>query len=317
MESKFVTIKSFLILFFLVLSVQVQGQIMAPAKPPQNQKAVAGNRFSSAADSISFTLNQSGTRANYTLSGSLLIAPSHMTNQGRVYVAAFVPTLNKWFFLKSNSSWVEWNQGAIPYWFAGSLVNQNISIAQQADLSNPAFDGTSIIVGYSLGADESNMLSTNRYKTITTLLKDGVLNPACLSTYVTAPGQIPDLAQIELDILIKTNEYRRSKGLPNLTINPILSALARGHSMNMAKGLYGFGHDHFQDRVAAASCLGVNMSSGAAENAANTGLIDGGGLVQGWIGSPGHQRNLVGDYLQIGIGVYQVNGHYYATQLFF
>jgi uncharacterized protein YkwD len=39
--------------------------------------------------------------------------------------------------------------------------------------------------------------------------------------------------------------------------------------------------------------------------------------VKGWINSPGHQKNMVGDYNLTGIGIAKNNaGEYYFTQLF-
>lgn len=41
-------------------------------------------------------------------------------------------------------------------------------------------------------------------------------------------------------------------------------------------------------------------------------------IVQGWIDSPGHERNLVGDYNEQGIGVdIRDDGRVIATQLFY
>lgn len=93
-------------------------------------------------------------------------------------------------------------------------------------------------------------------------------------------------------------------------MNPIMSAIARGHAENMAKGIYGFGHDFFSERIQVISCHGVG-GYGAAENAAMGGG-GGHGVVQMWINSSGHERNLTGGYQLIGIGVFQG----YSVQIF-
>src|SRR6185312_10088124 len=54
------------------------------------------------------------------------------------------------------------------------------------------------------------------------------------------------------DILIQTNNFRKSKGLSKLVMRNDLNAIARQHSVDMAKGKVGFGHTGFGERNAMA-----------------------------------------------------------------
>ena len=83
----------------------------------------------------------------------------------------------------------------------------------------------------------------------------------------------------------------------------------------MSENRVPFGHDGFDDRVKQFPFRGHH---GSAENVAyNNGHSDTAKVtVDGWIKSPGHRRNLLGNYNYMGIGVYLSNGTYYYTQMF-
>lgn len=117
---------------------------------------------------------------------------------------------------------------------------------------------------------------------------------------------------METSILNQINSYRQTKGLPPLVADPQLSAAARARSGDQAQKQK-MSHDGFQESV---KDLGLR---GSAENVAmNKGVGDPASQsVQGWINSPGHHKNLTGDYTKTGIGVVQgADGAYYFTQLF-
>ncbi|WP_118975598.1 CAP domain-containing protein [Taibaiella koreensis] len=117
------------------------------------------------------------------------------------------------------------------------------------------------------------------------------------------------------DILRYTNEYRQSKGKPPLELDNEASDQAEAHSRDMAKGRNGFGHEGFNDRVKAVS-NSVGKVSAAAENVAY-GDMNARQVVDGWIKSKGHRKNMLGDYNLIGIGVAKGrDGALYFTQLF-
>lgn len=114
------------------------------------------------------------------------------------------------------------------------------------------------------------------------------------------------------------NAYRTSKGLKPLALDNTMCTVANVHSKNMAMGTAPFSHDGFKARIdeikksikgvrAAGENLAMNMGmKKPAEQA-----------VEGWIKSPGHQANMVGDYNKTGIGIAKNSkNEYYYTQLF-
>ena len=126
-----------------------------------------------------------------------------------------------------------------------------------------------------------------------------------------------DVAAMEKSVHRQINQYRRSKGLPPLKFNGKISAIARQHSKKMAKKRVPFGHNGSSSRYQKISK--IISYRGVAENVAyNQGHQNPGKTaVEGWIASPGHQRNMVGKYQVTGIGVAKNSqGEYYFTQLF-
>lgn len=121
-------------------------------------------------------------------------------------------------------------------------------------------------------------------------------------------------AKLIKDILYYTNEFRASKGLPPLKLESYCSLLAQKHSDNMASGKVAFGHDQFEIRNDAVT-LKFHGVSGVGENVAY-GNLDAKGVVDGWIKSPGHRRNMLGDFNMIGIGAAPKGRITYFTQFF-
>jgi len=113
------------------------------------------------------------------------------------------------------------------------------------------------------------------------------------------------------------NDYRHTYGLIPLLLNTEISQQAQIHSQNMAHSNAKFSHDGFEFRI---KNIAQNiLYQRAAENIAfNQGYVDPGKqAVEGWIQSPGHQKNMIGDYNLTGIGVAQNSqGEYYFTQIF-
>ncbi|MCK7554557.1 CAP domain-containing protein [Chitinophaga sedimenti] len=111
-----------------------------------------------------------------------------------------------------------------------------------------------------------------------------------------------------------TNKYRKSKGPAPLELSETVSVQAREHSRDMAKGRTGFGHRGFEERI---DDISKKMGSvkGAAENVAY-GTLDAEAVVKGWINSPGHRKNLEGNYNVIGIGTADKGRITFFTQIF-
>jgi uncharacterized protein YkwD len=124
------------------------------------------------------------------------------------------------------------------------------------------------------------------------------------------------MSSSERSIYDRVNQYRQSKNLPPLTIDPIISAQAKAHSEKMAR-VGRIGHEGFNDRVQSVGKEIVYRS--AAENVGySVGYAQPEAIaVEDWIGSPGHQKNMVGRYDLTGIGsVKNARGETYFTQIF-
>jgi uncharacterized protein YkwD len=123
---------------------------------------------------------------------------------------------------------------------------------------------------------------------------------------------------IEASVHSKINAYRASQGLGELTFDDYIAEVARAHSTNMAKGTVPFGHDGASDRWKAIQNRIVGALAYGENVAMNRGYTDPASIaVQGWLNSPGHKANIVGDYNMTGIGVAKsADESYYLTQIF-
>ena len=122
-------------------------------------------------------------------------------------------------------------------------------------------------------------------------------------------------SQMAKEVLVYINQYRVKHGLHKLTMNPLLSCEATRHSFAMATHAVPFGHDGFSTRMAHLHRKLSGSLSGAENVAYNykTAKI----VTDGWIHSPGHRRNLMGNYNLTGIGIVKdKQGRLYYTQMF-
>jgi len=111
------------------------------------------------------------------------------------------------------------------------------------------------------------------------------------------------------------NEYRHKKGLAPLQANSFLSSVALEHSRDMLTGKTPFGHEGFQERIdRIRKRLGpIHV---AAENVAS-GPMSAREVVDGWLHSAGHRRNIEGNFKLTGIGLAKTgDGMIYFTQIF-
>ncbi|MBD1830162.1 CAP domain-containing protein [Microcoleus vaginatus GB1-A2] len=123
------------------------------------------------------------------------------------------------------------------------------------------------------------------------------------------------ITDLEKAVNQQINQYRASKKLPPLSIDPRISQIARIHSENMANGKVSFSHDGFEGR---AEAITIPYKSVAENLAYNFGYKDPvRNAVEGWIKSDGHRKNMEGQFNVTGIGVAKnAKGEYYFTQLF-
>ncbi len=136
----------------------------------------------------------------------------------------------------------------------------------------------------------------------------------CAYAASTAKHAESDTA-IQNAVLFYINEYRQHHGLSKLTMDNHIVIQARQHSEDMANHRMPFGHQDFGKRIAKLRSQ-IKNTGGGAENVAynyKTAQI----VVSQWVRSPGHRRNIVGNYNITGIGVARdKQGKLYYTQIF-
>lgn len=132
--------------------------------------------------------------------------------------------------------------------------------------------------------------------------------PRAVESASTAP-------KLEDDILVLINRHRKSKGLPALTSSPVIEQEARRHSMAMATKRISFGHDGFniRSKIITSKLPGTNAVAENVAYGSNTAKE----VVDGWLNSPGHKKNIEGNYKLTGIGVARdQQSRLYFTQIF-
>ena len=119
---------------------------------------------------------------------------------------------------------------------------------------------------------------------------------------------------METEILQFVNDDRKQHDLSPLQLNALESSLASKHSQDMATGKIKFGHDGFNSRAKA-----IQKSLGAIEVGENvaSGPMTAREVVDGWLNSPGHKKNIEGNFNLTGIGYARdKKGNIYFTQIF-
>jgi uncharacterized protein YkwD len=103
--------------------------------------------------------------------------------------------------------------------------------------------------------------------------------------------------------------------LPALESNSIIAEQAKKHSSNMASKKVAFSHDGFEERIKTITQK-IGMSRASAENVAY-GHLSAKEVVDVWLKSPGHRKNIEGKYTLTGIGFSRnADGTIYFTQIF-
>lgn len=135
-----------------------------------------------------------------------------------------------------------------------------------------------------------------------------------LHNRITAYNRI-DMTTMNQQILQLINEHRKSIGKSDLQMIDVASSQAVQHSRDMMNGATPFGHEGFEQRVDVVK-KSIGFINAAAENVAY-GQMSADEVVDGWLHSPGHKKNIEGDYNLTGIGVSQnKDGVIYFTQIF-
>ena len=124
-----------------------------------------------------------------------------------------------------------------------------------------------------------------------------------------------DTKGMEKDILYYINQYRSSIGLPALQIISAATDQATQHSMDMANRATPFGHEGFDERIDNITRK-IGFVHASAENVAY-GKLTAKEVVDLWLNSPGHKKNIEGNYSLTGIGVAKdADGLVFYTQIF-
>lgn len=126
-----------------------------------------------------------------------------------------------------------------------------------------------------------------------------------------------DIKTVEREVIDLTNQERAKNGLPALKANWQLSRVARYKSRDMANKGY-FSHDSPTYGSPFDMMGDFNVSyNRAAENIA-AGQRTPAEVVDGWMNSPGHRKNILDPNLrQIGVGFAEGGNYgYYWTQMF-
>jgi uncharacterized protein YkwD len=135
-----------------------------------------------------------------------------------------------------------------------------------------------------------------------------------------SPGS-PVIQQLEREAFAKINQQRAAQGLPSLLWNDEVAKVARMHSQNMANYKF-FSHQGLDGRMVndRADSVGLTKWRAIGENIA---FMKGyaspvNAAVQGWLNSPSHKRNLLGQtWRESAVGVAVApDGSYYFTQVF-
>ncbi|MTI31448.1 CAP domain-containing protein, partial [Xanthovirga aplysinae] len=118
---------------------------------------------------------------------------------------------------------------------------------------------------------------------------------------------------VELEIHDLVNEHRKSLGKEALTLNTIIYEEAKAHTEYMV-AVGQMSHDNFDDR--ANRLMNQVGGNAIAENVAKF-YSTPEQVVNGWLNSPGHKKNIEGDYNLTGIAaIKDGSGRYYYTQIF-
>lgn len=126
-----------------------------------------------------------------------------------------------------------------------------------------------------------------------------VLGVAPPATAAEIPPPNGDIARILAD----TNAARAANGLAPLVLDDAVTAVAQNWSATQAREGRMYHNPQYSSQIPGGwSRAAENVASGYSPST----------VVAGWMGSPGHRANILGDYTTIGIGY--VNG--YATQVF-
>lgn len=108
------------------------------------------------------------------------------------------------------------------------------------------------------------------------------------------------------------NEFRKKNKLPPLKFSKDLAEIAMPHNESMLLHKIPLGHDGFNARASKAGGYAAGENVGYCQGYSNPVET----LVQGWIDSPPHRKNLLGNFTHLGVALSHRGDLWYGTQLF-
>jgi uncharacterized protein YkwD len=137
----------------------------------------------------------------------------------------------------------------------------------------------------------------------------------CFHPHIASAQHTKQFNNMAGEILHYVNEYREHRGLCDLAMADVICKEAETHSCNMACDKVPFSHDGFDERadrirrqIKPVNAWAENVAYGA-ESAKE--------VVEMWLHSPGHRKNIEGKYNMTGIGIAKSRGgSLYFTQIF-
>lgn len=158
---------------------------------------------------------------------------------------------------------------------------------------------------------ERHLLAVDHYAPVSDSTSNSLSNTESENT----SQEISAFSKMEADIFNLINAARKQKNLQPFVWNEQVASAALKHSRNMADGKTPFGHPNFDHRMKAIKIPQVTLM-GWSENVAS-GQLTAKEVVNGWLNSPGHKKNIMGLYHYTGIGIAKnKQGKLYFTQIF-
>jgi uncharacterized protein YkwD len=155
----------------------------------------------------------------------------------------------------------------------------------------------------------------HKNSTLTIILSSLLLSVLHIA-YAGKPAKpVASDTSIQNAILVYINEYRQKHGLSPLKMDNRIIKEAKNHSIDMANHTMPFGHKYFMSRIDRLHAQ-IKHSNAGAENVAYN-YKDAQDVVKNWVRSPGHKKNIEGNYDLTGIGIARdAKGKIYFTQIF-
>ncbi|SFL90769.1 CAP domain-containing protein [Geodermatophilus ruber] len=139
--------------------------------------------------------------------------------------------------------------------------------------------------------------------------------PAPTRTAPAAPAPAPAGSSAEEQVLALVNEARAAAGCAPVVADAGLAAVARAHSADMRDRDF-FSHTNPEGLSPFDRARNAGISTARAENIAY-GQPDAAAVMEGWMNSSGHRRNILDcDLTRLGVGVAEGAGGPWWTQLF-